>query len=186
MGDSIADALASFVGKVEVNARIDPAAAGLIGSGTEIGEVAVDAGEADAVGGKRDGAKQLGEHRGGGGAEGGVPRDVLRMVGGDEQGLPGGIRSGVRVAIKISLADGGDRPPGVIGVFGIPSGNAGVSESDVENRQQTGGRAEEDVPGGGQVVGNVVPVARRRICTAAIGPESGDGGLLWGAGAGAG
>ena len=56
-GDGIADALASLVGKVEVNARIDPAAAGLVGSGTEIGEVAADAGEADAVGGKWDGAK---------------------------------------------------------------------------------------------------------------------------------
>jgi hypothetical protein len=57
-----------------------------------------------------------------------VPRDVLRMVGGDEQGLPGGIRSGVRVAIKISLADGGDRTPKVDGgaVLCVPGADARV------------------------------------------------------------
>ena len=55
-----------------------------------------------------------------------------------EQRRPGRRRPGPGVAGRVGLADGGDRPPGVVGVLGVPGDDGGVGQGDVQLGEQPG------------------------------------------------
>ena len=74
----------------------------------------------------------------------------------------------------VGLADGGDRPPEVVVVLGVPADDGGVGHGDVEQRRTAGRSRPGELPAPRPPLGDLVPVARRRGGAGAVGPEPGD------------
>ena len=108
--------------------------------------------------------------------------DVFGEVGGDQQGLPVGVLGDGAVADAIGILNGGDRPPGVVGILDIPGGNGGVGHGDVEFAEQLRGGGQAVALRLGGLVGDGVPGAGRRVSALPVAPEFGDLGLIGGAG----
>ena len=116
--------LAGLVGEFVVNAAIDAAAARFRCRVLKRTEAAADIRQPDAGGVKGPIAQDLRQHLGCRRAVGGVTRYVFRMVWGDQQGLPVALSSGFGVTVAVGVANGRDRTPKVVGVFGVPGGDA--------------------------------------------------------------
>src|SRR2546429_1713016 len=87
----------------------------------------------------------------------------------DKRG-PAGIALGSIVAVLVAIADRGDGPPEIVGVFGVPIDDVGVRQAHVEQREQAGTFGERQflldrelarrrLPGGAEI--DVVPKCRR-------------------------
>src|SRR5438477_6504281 len=97
--------------------------------------------------------------------------DILGEGGGGQEWEPVWIGFGVRVVIQIGLLDGYDGSPEVINVFGIPGGDATVRHCNVEQREETRVLGQRGRPIRGNVLRDLVPMARRRHCVAEVRPE---------------
>ncbi len=65
-----------------------------------------------------------------------------------------------------------------IGVFGVPGGDAGIGQGDIEHGEQAGVGSETAALQLGDLLGDLVPLAGRRVGAGAVGPEPGDLGLV--------
>ena len=116
--------LADLVGEFIVNAAIDAAAARFRCRVLKRTEAAADIRQPDAGGVKGPIAQDFRQHLGCRRAVGGMSRNVFRMVRGDQQRLPVALSGGFRVAVAVGVANGRDRTPEVVGVLGVPGGDA--------------------------------------------------------------
>ena len=164
----------------EVDPAGDPAEAGLVGGHGEAGEVAggqVQGRVAGVVEGEVGAEGRL-EDDLGGAAEGAVAGGVGGEGGGGPGRGPGRVGLGCGIAVEAGLADGGDGPPAVVSVLGIPAGDGGV-----EGGEEAGLGLEAEVATEGGIAGDLVPVARGGGgIGGGVGPEAGQGGLVGGPG----
>ena len=123
-----------------MDAGVDAAVAHLL---RRRGEAGVRARHArQAVGAQREGdgvgAEEGRQHRRGRGAVAAVARDVRGVGGRPQERRPGRVGRRVGVAVGVGGADGGHRPPEVVGVLGVPDGEVGVRLGQVEQGEQPG------------------------------------------------
>ena len=111
-------------------------------------------------------------------AVGGMSRNVFRMVRGDQQRLPAALSGGFGVAVAVGVANGRDRTPEVVGVLGVPGGDAGIGQGHIQDGQQSGRGAIAEAIRRRLLIGDLVPVAGRGVAAEAISPEAGNLGLL--------
>ena len=62
-----------------------------------------------------------------------------------EEGFPGFIGDGGVVAVFIGALDGGDGSPVVVVILGVPDGDAGVGEGDIEQGEKLRGLGERQI-----------------------------------------
>jgi hypothetical protein len=55
------------------------------------------------------------------------------------------------MVVEVAVADGGDRPPEVVVVFGIEHGHEGVGLGDGDQGHEAGAVEEVEVPGAGEL-----------------------------------
>ena len=181
--DLLSQRLAGHVGELEVDTPVDTAAPGLVLGLAEIGETAGDPRQSNTGGGETGVfAESSGQHRDSRSAERGVARNIVGVRRVDEQRGPVAIGHRGSIAIRIGVLDRGHGPPVAVGVLGVPAGDGGVGQRDIELCEQARIGRQAVALGGGHLRRNLVPVTRRREASFAVGPELRLLGLVRGAG----
>lgn len=71
-------------------------------------------------------------------AKSGVPTHIAGVVRRWDERTPIGVAIGGHVAVQVALMDGGDGPPALVGVLGVPGAHAGIRQREVEEQEHAG------------------------------------------------
>ena len=92
----------------------------------------------------------------------------------DNEGAPFGIRIRGRVVVQVRVSNRGHWPPEAEGIFGVPSTDGGIRHGEVQQREQSRVLFEAIAFEAGDVLGDVIPVARRSLGAGSVRPKQSD------------
>ena len=181
-----ADGLPVGDGSQELRAAIDTGHPGLGRGLAEAGEMAreVDGAVPVDVAAEAEGdvvAQGGGQHGGGGFADGGPERYILRQRGRFDQRRPRGIHRGTGVAVDVAVGDGRFWSPKLLVVAGGHGGGAGVCHRHIQGGHQVYGGFGAQPGIGRHGLGDLIPHARHLHRAFSRRPEVGLVGLVGGA-----
>lgn len=111
-------------------------------------------------------------------AEGAVAGDVFWKGGGVEERQPVGIGGGGIIGVIGSSPNGSDGTPEIVNVFGVPTCDGDIAEGNVEDGEEFYSLLEGKGARGGDGLGGLIPMARRRHGVAEVAPKMGGLGLM--------